>query len=381
MKRSSIALAALLCGCGLVSQARADVAIEISDQTRVEIGFWTQVWYQSVEQGKENGGDLGDFMVRRAYLSLKGRVTPYIGFFTHIAADRIGQEGLDEPAVGLGSGVAFRDLWVTLEASDAIKVQAGRMYVPLTRNYGTTSTKTLLTTDLAMLQGGVRGSIFYAGKVGRDDGLVLWGNPWNGRCQYRLMIAEGVEGDNNPNDRYRFAGRLAVNLLEAEAGWFNKGTYLGEKRVLSFGFGCDTQRDLILGGIANLDNRVWTADVFFDHPAGEGAVTVEAAYIDIANGTQTHNLTELAAGDDATNWYAQAGYLLAGKLGPGRLQPYLRYESLDVDGKGGTEFTGAGFNYYLKGHEAKISADYTHADQDGERDDQRMFTFQVAVGF
>lgn len=55
------------------------------------------------------------------------------------------------------------------------------MYVPLTRNYGTTSTKALLTTDLSFMQGGIRGAIFYASKVGRDDGVTLWGNPFEGR--------------------------------------------------------------------------------------------------------------------------------------------------------------------------------------------------------
>ncbi|MCD6198446.1 MAG: porin [Deltaproteobacteria bacterium] len=346
-----------------------------------EIGAWTQVWYQFVEDGKDDGSNLNDFMARRFYLYLKGDVTPYFSFFTHIAADRIGQDGVDRPSLGLGSGIAFRDLWITFKLNEALKIQMGRMYVPLTRNYGTTSTKCMLTTDLPFLQGGVRGNIFYAQKVGRDDGVTIWGNSLDGLLQYRFMVSEGVENDDNPDDNLRFVGRVAVSLLEPETGWFNKGTYLGKKKVLSLGFGYDTQNDLTLNSREDQDNRVWTADVFFDHPIGEGAVTVEAAYIDIQNCTQTHNFSELAAGDDAENWYIQSGYLLPGKVGPGRIQPYMRYEAVYVDDKDDTEFMSAGLNYFVKGHNAKISLDYTYVEQESDRDDQSIATFQLAVGF
>jgi hypothetical protein len=231
-------LGLLVCSCWSGSSARAGAKFEIDDQTSIEIGFWAQGWYQFVEEGAANGENLNDFMVRRAYLSLKGQVTPYVEVFTHIAADRLGQDGLDDPSLGLGSGVAFRDLWITLKVNEAFKVQLGRMYVPVTRAFGTTSTKALLATDLPFLQG-VRGNVFYASKVGRDDGLVLWGNPLNGLAQYRFMVSEGVENQNNPEDSRRFAGRVAVNLIEPEKSWFNQGTYLGEKKILSVGFGYD----------------------------------------------------------------------------------------------------------------------------------------------
>ncbi len=41
----------------------------------------------------------------------------------------------------------------------------------------------------------------------------------------------------------------------------------------------------------------------------------------------------------------------------------------------------AGLNYFVKGHNAKISMDYTYVDQDSDRDDQSIATFQLAVGF
>jgi len=378
--------------CGMLSPCWAGFKMEINEQTKGEIGIWMQTSYQWVEDGKIHGSkyeDLNDFMIRRAYLYLKGDVTKHVSFFTHIASDKVGMEkptggNLDNSGMGLGTGVAWRDLWITLNLDEALKIQMGRMYVPLTRNYGTTSTKCMLTADLPFLQGGSRGGIFYAQKVGRDDGLTLWGNPLDGRLQYRAMISEGVEGDANPEDNLRFVGRLSVSLLEPETGWFNKGTYLGKKKVLSLGFGMDSQDDLTLAGSEEQDNTVWTVDAFFDHPVGEGAVTLEAAYIDIDNCTQggPNFYHDLEAGDDAKNWYINAGYLLPGSIGPGRLQPYIRYETVDVDKKNQTDFLSGGFNYYLKGHNCKLTADYMYVDPDNpEKDDRSIFTFQFTVGF
>jgi hypothetical protein len=370
---------------GMVSPSWAGIKADIDEQANLEVGIWAQPWFQWVEDGKVTATgteDLNDFMIRRAYLYLKGNVTDLVSFFTHVASDRVGQDGLDNSSVGLGSGVAWRDLWVTLNFDKAFMVQAGRMYVPLTRNYGTTSTKTMLTTDLPFLQGGVRGSIFYASKVGRDDGVTLWGNPMDGLLQYRFMVSEGVENDDNPDDNLRFAGRVAVSLMEPETGWFNKGTYLGKKKVLSLGLGFDQQDDidpgtpLVTGD--DDDNQVWTVDVFFDHPVADGAVTAEAAYIDIEHCTQDHNFSSLGKGDDAENWYVQAGYLF-----PNHLQPYVRYETVDVDHEFETEFWTLGLNYYMKGHNCKISADYTQVDQESgfTKGDQDIMTFQICVGF
>jgi hypothetical protein len=374
----------LLLVCAMAAPAWAGIKAEIDEQTRGEIGIWMQTWYQWVEDGKGDE-DLNDFLIRRAYLYLKGDVTKYVSFFTHIASDKVGMDQIKENSgLGLGSGVAWRDLWITLNLDEALKIQMGRMYVPLTRNYGTTSTKAMLTLDLPFLQGGSRGGIFYASKVGRDDGVTLWGNPFDGKLQYRFMVSEGVEGDNNPEDNLRFAGRLSLSLLEPETGWFNMGTYLGKKRVLSLGLGFQSQQDLTLGGVEGEDNQVWTADVFFDHPVGAGAVTFEAAYIDIEDCTETQPraYTDLEAGDDAENWYVNAGYLFPGTLGIGQVQPYIRYETVDVDQKNATDFWSGGVNYYMKGHNCKITADYMHVDPDNDaKEDRDIFTVQFCVGF
>ncbi|MDY6971374.1 MAG: porin [Thermodesulfobacteriota bacterium] len=361
------------------------------EKHKLKAGLRMQGWYQYVEDGKKAGTkDLHDFMIRRFYFYLKGEVTPKMGFFGHIAADRIGQEGLDRSGMGLGTGIAVRDAWIYYNFCEAFKVQLGRMYVPFTRNYGTTSTFALLPLELPFNQGGVRGGIFYASKVGRDDSAVFWGNPLDGKIQYRLGVSEGVEGGDNPDDNLRFTGRVCFNLLEPETSWFNKGTYLGKKKVLALGAGLHSQKDLTLSGRPGEDNFGWTTDIFFDYPVGDGAVTAEAAYIDMKDVTQTLSYSWLTSGDDAEMYYIQGGYLLPGKIGPGTLQPYFRYERLNVDGKPDTVFPGVGVNYFIKGHGAKLTLDWTQIDQktnlaapsgNYSGKDQNVITFQVTVGF
>ncbi len=358
-----------------------------------KIGFRTQGWYQFMEDGKNSGSDnLHDFMIRRAYLSLKGNVTDDMGFFAHIAADRIGQEGLSNSGMGLGTGIAVRDAWIHYKFNDALTAQLGRMYVPFTRNYGTTSTFAMLPLDLTFAQGGVRGGIFYASKVGRDDGILLWGNPFDGKIQYRLGIFEGVEGGRNENDSLRYAGRVSFNLLEPETSWFNKGTYLGTKNVLALGFGLDYQDDLQLGGNDDERSLGWTADLFYDHPVGDGAVTLEAAYIRIMNATQRLAFSRLNAGEDAHLYYVQGGYLLPGAYGPGRIQPYFRWEHVAPDSAADTMIPSVGINYFLKGHDAKLTLDWSLLHQGGSSssfpttstftgDDQHVVTLQATVGF
>lgn len=376
----------------MASQAWSGYKFQINESTKGEINFWTQAWYQYVEDAKDSNGDgildkdVNDFMIRRAYFSISGEATPYLGFFTHIAADRIGQDGLDNSSLGLGSGVAFRDLWITLKHSDALKLQVGRMYVPFTRNYGTTSTKSLLTTDLDWTQGGVRGNIFYPSKVGRDDSATLWGNLMNDKFQYRLMVGEGVESSSqNPDDNFRFAGRVSVNFFDTEKGWFNQGTYLGKKHILAVGLGADTQ-ELEFGGQAK-DYFAWTADIHYDKPLSNGgAITAEAAYINIESGANSITYTQFGSGDDGAIYSLKAGYLFPGQIGIGQLQPFAHYEYIDVDeiGKDDTSVYGIGLNYFFKGHANKLSFDVAYVDQEqatASVQDHLAVTFQVAVGF
>ncbi|MBW2090486.1 MAG: hypothetical protein JRI37_16195 [Deltaproteobacteria bacterium] len=103
--------------CGILGPCWAGFKMEINEQTRGEIGIWMQTSYQWVEDGKINGDqyeDVNDFMIRRAYLYLKGDVTKHVSFFTHIASDKVGMEkptggSLDNSGMADGTNVCAPD--------------------------------------------------------------------------------------------------------------------------------------------------------------------------------------------------------------------------------------------------------------------------------
>jgi len=357
----------------------------------LNVGYWAQGWYQYVDPEKKE--DIHDFMIRRTYFSVSGTATPELSFFMHYAGDRIGQEGVDKPSYGLGTGLALRDAWVTYKLlGNDLMVQAGRMYIPFTRNYGTTSTKALLTTELDWGQGGIRSGIFYPSKVGRDDSVTLWGNLFSDKLQYRLMVGEGVEdfseddsetidineAKGNPDDTLRFAGRVSFNFFDTETSWFNKGTNLGEKTILAIGGGVDYQQDLVWGDKQD-DYTAYTADIHLDMPLGPVVITADAAYIGIENSVNGITSSDLKAGTD--------GEIITGQLGVlfnRNIQPFAHVEAImpDASGTEDTMVYGAGFNYYIKGLANKLTAEYTVVDSDSNNFyDTNIFTLQAAFGF
>jgi hypothetical protein len=346
---------------------------------------------------------LNDLLIRRSYFYLSGNVTPELSFFMHYAGDKLGMDEIkDDSGKGLGSGLALRDAWASYKVlGNDLIVQAGRMYVPFTRDYGTTSTKSLLTTDLNWGQGGHRSTIFYPSNIGRDDAITLWGNILNDKLQYRFMVGDGEEGDfivgvgedaikkeKNPDDTLRYAGRVSYSVFEPETKWFNAGTYRGTKQVLAFGLGMDSQNDLILAGEEE-NYFAWTADVFYEQPLASGdALTLTGSYIDVSNSVNAISFTQFASGDDGSIMAFKAGYYLGTNIGPGNLQPFGHYQliSSDESGRDDTQVYGVGLNYYLKGAANKITLEGTFVDQDEEIDasnvtDETLVTLQLAVGF
>lgn len=368
----------LMMGLILLPSLAGSVELYRDGDISLSIGYWAQGWYQYVDP--ENGEELNDFMIRRTYFSVKGTATPELSFFMHYAGDRIGQDGLDNSSYGLGTGLALRDAWVSYKVlGNDFMVQAGRMYIPFTRNYGTTSTKALLTTELDWGQGGIRSGIFYPSKVGRDDNITLWGNVLEDKLQYRLMAGEGAESSAaNPDDNLRFAGRLSFNLFDTETGWFNKSTNLGQKKILAIGGGFDYQQDLVWGDKQD-DYTAYTADIHLDMPMGGGALTADLAYIGIDNSVNGINSSDLTAGTDGDIMTGQLGFLFNRNI-----QPFVHAEVImpDASGAEDTNVYGAGLNYYIKGLANKLTAEYTLVDSDnddiGETD---LITVQAAFGF
>jgi hypothetical protein len=354
------------------SAAIAGVKTKLDDDRWFEVGMRLQAWYQSV--GEATSPHLNDFMLRRAYLYTEGQIARGVTFYAHLAGDRIGQDSTDTPGSGLGTGFSARDAWIAYAPSNEFKIQAGRMYLPFTRAFGTESTFTLLSLDVPIAQGGVRARGFFPSNVGRDDGVTVWGNLSKGLVQYRFGVFDGQQGTQNPHKNPRTSARISISPLEPEEKWFNRGNYLGTKKVFSIGAGFDMQKELKWSNDRPIANySAWTTDIFFDHPVGKSAINFEWAF------TGMKNSQELG---DAQTWYAQGGILVPPVIKAFRIQPFARYESIYRDHAADTCFAGGGLNLLFKQHDLKLTLEFDkYMPESGSTEKSKsIFTAQIQVG-
>ena len=139
--------------------------------------------------------------------------------------------------------------------------------------------------------------------TGRDNGAMYWGQFGKVKASAGLFDGESATG----NSELLFAGRVQVDLWDAEDGYYLNGTYYGAKNLLALGGAVQAQDG----------NTASSFDVLLERKvAGGGAVTVES---------EVTKYDGLGGYDgryaDSTGAYVLGAYLFP-KMGdqPGQLQ-------------------------------------------------------------
>jgi hypothetical protein len=214
--------------------------------------------------------------------------------------------------------------------------------------------------------------------IGRDNGVLAWGKPMDGKFVYSVGAFTGhnaVAGNSNDAANLLYAGRVAINFLDAEPApaYYNASTYYGSKDILTLGLVYQTQKNGVGTAAARGNYNSWNADLLFEKSlSGGGVVTLEGAYykyglgaVDCGSGEPGsvacvgtgNNLGGLVAGKA---YLATAEYLFPQKVGIGQLQPFVRIQSFNRDLSQTTnKQNDIGINYVLEGHNARISAVYS----------------------
>jgi hypothetical protein len=243
--------------------------------------------------------------------------------------------------VGTDAVATFRplDAVIKLELHDLANFWVGRFLPP---------------TDRANLSGPyfqnswyypVNANLFPAIYAGRHDGAAYWGQVGGGRFKWQLGMFDMTGGDTP-----LVTGRLVLNLLDPESGYYNSSTYYGGKDVLAIAGTIHYQDggNPALG--TQIDGAAAEADVLFEKELdGSGVITAEAAYYNFKDTGQGESFNGLVS------------YLLPGKQGVGAIQPSVRVQAMFPEGalEDFVAVNGA-VAYVIDGHNLRFVLDYQH---------------------
>ncbi|MEO2033669.1 MAG: hypothetical protein ABGZ35_16445 [Planctomycetaceae bacterium] len=354
-----------------------------SEDTWLKVGAGIRTSY--------NSGAAQDFKLNNARLYFNGQGHERIGF--ELNTDINGAQGF-----GAGSPVAdemrILDAILKVQLSDNTHFWMGRMLPPSDRS-NLSGPFYLNAWNFPFAQFGYP-NIFQ----GRDDGAVLWGEQGGGAFKWQVGAFEG-ESAGGPNfipnagaDNLMFSGRVVVNLLDPEPGYYNSSTYYGEKDILAIGAALMHRPD---SNGPNADYTGWNLDALFETKLSNGGVvTLETAYYDFDDSGVTvpaSTLPPSLGSRQGNSYFMLASYMfaeeccifdIAGKFQVmGRYQEYDR-ELLTAGGvpAGTDDQTDLQLNYVMFGHNARVSAIWSHLNAiGGAATSSDTFTLGAQVQF
>ena len=317
---------------------------------------------QSSIDANGNNKTTNNFYLRRDRLSFLGMANETYGYALQLEYVG-GQKITDTFVTGEASKYTLQalDYYVTADYADAFKIRAGKTKHVLTREVSDGCFDPL-SIDRSPF---ILGPFGNGDKTTRDSGVVFWGNLFNDVFQYRAAVMYGNNyGDEKPdNAGYRYTGRVHVSLLDPESALGYKGSYLGKKKVLTFGAGYEMEPNAVFSSIdaagvgSGAENyKAYTYDAFFEYPTEVGTFTLSGAYLkQDFNGAGTRGVPGAADIYGEKNGdYWKAAYML------GKFQVYGRMEKWAFASLNGVvdqhiDWSAEGINFYIKGQDLRLT--------------------------
>lgn len=354
-----------------------------------------QLNHRDTGGGADDDESVSEFNFRRNRVALMGAYGKHLGLYvqTEYSEDRniTGFNVTD----GTEDDFQLLDAVMRFKYNEAVNFWLGKYKYSFSRE-NLEACEMPLTLDRSLL---IQAPL--ASENTRDKGVTLWGNLFNDVFQYRLDAMNGRnDSDSAPDSAFRYGARAHVTLLDPENGHGYKGTYLGEKKVLTLGGAYQMEKDVAysdtLAQTGAVDYEAWTVDLFFEYPVdGVGTFTVSGAYADydLDDAYQGANPDVLTTGinGEKNGGYVKIGYMLPNLP----LQFFARSESWSLANYNGfgdqeVDWYGGGFNYYFRGQDLKLTMELSQADFDKEgyglgstelTEDFTTFTAQMQVIF
>lgn len=366
------------------------------DQGALKLEYKGQFQLNVRDDGSGADGDetTSEFNFRRNRLALMGAYGKHLGLYVQTEYNEDINIGPFSVTDGDNDNeMRMLDAVMRFKYNDALNFWVGKYKYSFSRE-NLEACEMPLTLDRSLL---IRAPLASDGT--RDKGVTLWGNLFNDIFQYRLEAMNGRnDSTSSPESAFRYGARAHVSLLDPENGHGYKGTYMGEKKVLTLGGAYQMEKDVAysdtIAQTGAVDYDAWTVDLFFEYPvAGVGSFTVSGAYADydLDDAYQGLNPDVLTIGlnGEKNGGYVKIGYMLPNLP----LQFFARSESWSfatfenvIDQE--VDWYGGGFNYYFRGQDLKLTMELSKVDFDKEglfggtkTEDFTTFTTQLQVIF
>ncbi len=345
----------------------------------IRLGLLLQPTYEAL--GSASADSLTqNLYLRRTRFLVGGTLLKHFEYFFETDYPNLFKGAVNETTMTFpknSPGLNIQDAFATYKpVEDLFKIDAGYMLPPLAHNAVQGAT-TLYGWDYfsnSFRHSGVFGN-GAPDPVGRDLGVQARGLLFDGHLEYRVGMFQGLRespvaaaggaaAQAPGRNFFRVAGRIQVNLLDAETGFFYSGTYLGAKRILSLGGAVDIQDDY----------KYFAGDAILDLPLGPGVVTAQVNVAQWDGGT-------FVALPKQTAIMGEAGYLIL----PIRLSPIVRFEKRTFATSAAatpdeTRYAG-GLAFWPYGHNSNLKAFYTHVHPDPALHDFDQFDLQWQIFF
>ncbi|TRO80500.1 porin [Desulfuromonas acetexigens] len=337
-----------------------------------------QLNHRDTGGGSDDDESVSEFNFRRNRVALMGAYGKHFGLYVQTEFNEDNNITGFNVTDGDNEDFQLLDAVMRFKYNDAVNFWLGKYKYSFTRE-NLEACEMPLTLDRSLL---IRAPLVDEGT--RDKGVTLWGNLFDQKFQYRLDAMNGRnDSASAPDSAFRYGARAHVTLLDPENGHGYKGTYLGEKKVLTIGGAYQMEKDVAYSnytaagiGSESVDYKAWTADLFFEYPVdGVGTFTVSGAYADydLDDAYKNDNLADLYdTGIMGINGEKNGGYVKIGYMLPNLpLQFFARSESWSLSNYNGfydqeVDWYGGGFNYYFRGQDLKLTMELSQADFDKE---------------
>ncbi len=318
----------------------------------------------------DNTDGNSDFFVARVRFKGGGSAYGILNYYTELKLDNVGRFNRSVSA-------QIENAWLNFGFKPEVNLRIGLYDAVFSRDALTSDSK-LLLMDRSM----IKDALTAVGFADNTVGVLVHGRPAQGRFEYSgglfdNLAFDGPDGNvSRESDGLMAQGRFVFNLLDpSPLGGYGdyRGSYLGQGRRLAIGVSAGYLPDARIvapGGTTELDLTAFGADVYFN----QGPFSAQAEY-----GQYKEDVTSGTGGFTGKGWYAQGGYLVTSQI-----ELAVRYQQLDPSDASSTDrrdWTSLGGNYYIRGHNMKIQADYTLKHEQGTQVSNDLFQVQFQLDF